>query len=297
MNNETNVANNLEAPHMKFIQFKISHKIALAVLLAVPVGLLSIANVQGSSHRPFTLTEVDPTGNNRPGHWQYRAVANTAPGGFSRWQDSPWHWRHYDPTDVGKEHIKCDDTFALFLADPASPDTAVSADGGTVTVNIYQEIDTVWVCFALECDDGTFAYSKIRNLQTEDTLTSGTCGHGAPGTGTDTNTNTPDPKPNTPVDDDEEEEEEEEETTTTNTLTPPVNPINTDPPETNNNQPQQPQTTTPDTTTKDEIPNDQNTPKTDANENDDQTEQTDQEPNVVVDPPVVRVKQYQGDWK
>ena len=206
--------------------------ITFSLLLITLFGLLSIANVQGSSHRPFTLTEVDPTGNNRPGHWQYRAVANTAPGGFSRWQDSPWHWRHYDPTDVGKEHIKCDDTFALFPADPASPDTAVSADGGTITVNIYQEIDTVWVCFALECDDGTFAYSKIRNLQTEDTLTSGTCGHGAPGTGT------PTPKPNTPVDYDEEEEEEEEETTTTNTLTPPVNPINTDPPETNDNPPQ-----------------------------------------------------------
>ena len=154
--------------------FPLSAWLVIGLLIAVAVFLLVGPHSQAASNS-FTLTEVDPTGNNRPGHWQYRAVANTAPGGFSRWQDSPWHWRHYDPTDVGKEHIKCDDTSSLFLADPASPDTAVSADGGTVTVNIYQEIDTVWVCFALECDDGSYSFALMRNLQTEDTITSGAC--------------------------------------------------------------------------------------------------------------------------
>ena len=87
---------------MKVMQFRTGHKIILGVLLAVLAGLLSIANVQGSSDR-FTITET-PIGTwndvvNNYGRWTYVASANQAPGAFNRWQDSPWHWRHYDPTD------------------------------------------------------------------------------------------------------------------------------------------------------------------------------------------------------
>ena len=296
---------------MKVIQLKTSYKIIPAVLLVVLAGLLSIANVQGSSNI-FTLTEIDPTGNNYAGHWQYEARTNSPQDTITSRQDSPWHWRHYDPTDTGKEHIKCDDIQYLYPANPASPDTTISANGQTVTVNIYQAQDSVYVCFALECDDGTYSFALMRNLQTEKTITSGPCG------GTAGTSGTPTTNKNPPVVEEEEEEEEEEATTTTTTnpLVPPADPITTDPPKTNdnpetddnppqtntspatnNNPPQQSRTITLDPVTKNE-PDNPVTPKTEDDDNSGQTEQTDHEPEVVtIDPPVVRTEQYQGSWK
>lgn len=157
--------------------FPLSGWLVIGLLVAVAVLLLVGPHSQATSHRPFTVTEIDPTGNRYAGHWQYRAVAKTAPGGFSHWRDSPWHWRHYDQTAVDEEGVNCDETLKLFPADPNSPDTDVSADGGTVTVSIYQQISTVWVCFAFECDDGTYAYAKMKNDQTLATINSGTCGN------------------------------------------------------------------------------------------------------------------------
>ena len=165
---------------MKLVQSRLCWLLTLFLGLSIVAGIASMAQVQGASHQQFTLTEVDPTGNRVAGWWQYRAVANTAPGGFSRRQDSPWHWRHYGQYEIDNYGTNCgDNIFALYPANPNSPDTVVSADGGTITVNIYQEIDTVWICFALECDDGTFAYAQMRNLQTETTVSGNGCGEGS----------------------------------------------------------------------------------------------------------------------
>ena len=162
--------------------FPLSGWLIIGLLIAVTVFLLAGPQSQAAS-TSFTLTET-PIGTwndvvNDYGRWTYVASANQAPGAFNRWQDSPWHWRHYDPTDPGREHIKCDDIQYLFPADPNSLDTAVSADGQTVTVNIYQAKDSVYVCFALECDDGSYSFVLMRNLQTEETITSGPCGGGS----------------------------------------------------------------------------------------------------------------------
>ena len=165
---------------MKLVQSRLCWLLTLFLGLSIVAGIASMAQVQGASHQQFTLTEVDPIGDRVAGWWQYRAVANTAPGGFSRHQDSPWHWRHYGQYEIDNYGANCgDNIFALYPANPNSPDTAVSADGGTITVNIYQEIDTVWICFALECDDGTFAYAQMRNLQTETTVSGNGCGEGS----------------------------------------------------------------------------------------------------------------------
>ena len=237
--------------------------IAFSLLLITLFGLLSIANVQGSSNI-FTLTEIDPTGNNYAGHWQYEARTNSPQDTITSRQDSPWHWRHYDPTDTGKEHIKCDDIQYLYPANPASPDTAVSANGQTVTVNIYQAQDSVYVCFALECDDGTYSFALMRNLQTEKTITSGPCG------GTAGTSGTPTTNKNPPVVEEEEEEEEEEATTTTTTnpLVPPADPITTDPPKTNDNpetDDNPPQTNTPPATNNDPPQTNNDPPETNNN--------------------------------
>ncbi len=207
--------------------------VAFSLLLITLFGLLSIANVQGSSNS-FTLTEIDPTGNNYAGWWQYQARTNSPQGTITSRQDSPWHWRHYDSTDINKEHIKCDDIQHLYPANPNSPDTTISADGQTVTVNIYQAKDSVYVCFALECDDGSYSFVLMRNLQTEKTIRSGPCG-GVAGTSSipTTNNDPPVTTNNDPPVVEEEEEEEEETTTTTTTTTNPLvpsaDPITTDP--------------------------------------------------------------------
>ncbi len=308
---------------MKVMQFRTGHKIILGVLLAVLAGLLSIANVQGSSNS-FTLTEIDPTGNNYAGKWQYKAQTNSPQDTITSRHDSPWHWRHYDPTESDREHIKCDDIQHLYPANPNSPDTVISADGQTVTVNIYQAKDSVYVCFALECDDGSYSFVLMRNLQTEKTIRSGPCG-GVAGTSSipTTNNDPPVTTNNDPPVVEEEEEEEEETTTTTTTTTNPLvpsaDPITTDPlpdddddddddNDDDNNDP--PKTDNPTTTKTDpppeiipktEAPDSQNTPKTDNDDNSDdnsgQTEQTAQEPVVTTNPPVVRTEQYQGSWK
>ena len=71
--------------------------------------------------------------------------------------------------------------------------------------------------------------SKIRNLQTEETITSGPCGHGAAGTG-----NIPTPNPTTlPLMMKRKRRRRKRTTTTTtnypNPLVPPADPITTDP--------------------------------------------------------------------
>ena len=155
--------------------FPLSGWLVIGLLIAVVGFLLAGPHSQAASNS-FTLTEIDPTGNNYAGYWQYEARTNSPQDTITSRQDSPWHWRHYDPTDTGKEHIKCDDVQYLYPAEPNSPDTTISANGQTVTVNIYQAQDSVYVCFALECDDGTYSFALMRNLQTEKTITSGPCG-------------------------------------------------------------------------------------------------------------------------
>ncbi|MYB75538.1 MAG: hypothetical protein F4X83_00240 [Chloroflexi bacterium] len=133
-----------------------------------------IANAQASAGNSFTLEEIDPQpDNDNHTRWQYRVVAQTAPGGFSRWQDSPWYWRH-------RASDECDNTGSLFRVDPNSPDTEVSADGGTVTVNVYARANSVWVCFALRCDDGTYIYAKMKNTQKMQTVVSDSCAQSEP---------------------------------------------------------------------------------------------------------------------
>ncbi len=158
--------------------FPLSGWLIIGLLIAVAVFLLAGPHSQAASNS-FTLTEIDPTGNNYAGYWQYQAQTNSPQETITSRQDSPWHWRHYDSTDINKEHIKCDDIQYLYPANPNSPDTVISADGQTIIVNTYQAIDSVWVCFALECDDGSYSFALMRNLQTEKTITSGACGGGS----------------------------------------------------------------------------------------------------------------------
>ena len=157
---------------MKPLQTPTAWFVSLVLILSTLTGLTPANRVEASSNR-FSLTEIaddfDPDNNYSPDRWQYQVQASTTPGAVASWHDSPWHWRHWDSS-------QCDDVSDLFPADPASPDTDISANGQTVTVNIYQEIDTVWVCFALECDDGSYAFARIKNLQTEAAATSSGCG-------------------------------------------------------------------------------------------------------------------------
>ena len=145
----------------------------LVLFVALPVlmtaAFLVTADVSGANPEGFTLTEVDPTGHGQVGRWQYTTQANTAPGAVNSWRDTPWYWRHWDSD-------KCDDIRDLYPANPDSVDTAITANGQEVTVSIYQAIDSVWVCFALECDNGTYSFALMRNTRTEDTINSGACG-------------------------------------------------------------------------------------------------------------------------
>ena len=131
------------------------------------------------------MTEIEPAEGQSPNRWQYRAVTDIAidTSNLGHYQDSPWWWRHYNENDTRPDFqdIDCDDTLRLFPADPDSPDTTISADGQTLTVNVYQVADSVWVCFAVKCADNTYAYAKIRNTQTQSTINSGPCGQGIPG--------------------------------------------------------------------------------------------------------------------
>ena len=136
---------------------------------------ITVLGTKSLSNR-FVLTEIDADPNGDDNHkWQYRVVANNAPGGFSNRWDSPWHWRHYSQSDADELDITCDNIQDLFPINPNSPDTEVSADGGTVTVNTYQYVDTVWICFAFECDEGTYTFAIMKNLRTEISINSGTC--------------------------------------------------------------------------------------------------------------------------
>ena len=148
--------------------FPLSGWLIIGLLIAVAVFLLAGPHSQAASNS-FTLTEVDPTGNNHAGWWQYRAQTNSPQDPITGWRDSPWYWRHWDSD-------KCDDVLDLYPADPNEVDNTISADGQTITANIYQAIDSAWVCFALECDDGSYSFALMRNMQTEKTITSGACG-------------------------------------------------------------------------------------------------------------------------
>ena len=147
--------------------FPLSGWLIIGLLIAVAVFLLAGPRSQAASDS-FTLTEIDPTGENHKGRWQYKAQTSSPQDTITSWRDSPWYWRHWNSD-------KCDNTKDLFPADPDSVDTTISADGQTVTVDIYQAQDSTWVCFALECDDGSYSFALMRNTQTERTITSGAC--------------------------------------------------------------------------------------------------------------------------
>ena len=158
---------------MKLIQSRIVWFLMPALALLTVFGILSATRVQGSSSQSFTLAEAasitDENGDKTK--WQYTARASNAVGPIDHWRNSPWHWKHSkDPT--------CDDDTILYPANPESPDTAISADGQEVTVNVYQKEDSVWVCFQLECDNGSNIHAQMRNLQTEATITSDSCSTG-----------------------------------------------------------------------------------------------------------------------
>ncbi len=157
---------------MKLVQSRICWLLMLFLGLSIVAGIASMAEVQGASNQQFTLTEVDPTGDRVAGWWQYTAQTDTPQDSINSRHDSPWHWRHWDSD-------KCDDIQDLYPANPNSPDTVISANGQTVTTNIYQARDSVWVCFALECDDGSYSFALMRNLQTEVTVSSNGCGEGS----------------------------------------------------------------------------------------------------------------------
>lgn len=157
------------------------HKQRTLATIARRTGIISLGLIlalspltASASSQHFTLTESDPYPNSEsPGRWEYTARTDspqppTSQWADTYWRDAPWYWRHWDSSS-------CDNVDDLFPANPNSVDTDVSADGQTVTVRIYQKIDSVWVCFALDCGDGSYAYARMRNSQTEATVDSGSC--------------------------------------------------------------------------------------------------------------------------
>lgn len=147
-----------------------------------------MVQVEGASGQHFTITEASLQ-NNR---WQYTAATDTTQ------DENTWEWSHASWTQDS-----CDETTFLLPASNKEGDTQVSSDYQQVTVEIWQTIDTAWICFSLECDDGSRIYARIRNLQTESTVTSESCGSGSE--------QTP-PANNPPVNNQPPQEEEEEET-------------------------------------------------------------------------------------